>query len=141
LETLFGNYVRPSPTNCAPDEPYKMSLGGTALAGAAVYFVIWLVALAGSSIYEKRLARKIKTFTGRFAPDPYWKGNVPDAPESGEDTAGKGHAEPESHPPAVPETRSGQRWILVGAIAAGALAGWLYALISRIKDCWSPRWR
>ena len=125
LDALSGKYVRPKPGDCVPDEPFKMSFGAAAGVGAIAYSAIWVVVLIGTSIYEKYLSARIKDFVKQRVVD---RGR----PEAGQElSAGR-----ISEPPRRGRSQTGI--VLMGAIGAGALAGWLYALISRMQDCWSP---
>ena len=108
--------------------------GGTAVWGAFWYGTIWAVASFLGFVYRRWLAKYLSRFSK-------W-----DADLKGQDTK-QATAPPASVKMRTPGERlvAGLRSIrdflitLVGAMGAGALAGWLYALLSDWTLCWTVK--
>jgi hypothetical protein len=106
--------------------------GGTAVWGAIWYGTIWAVASFLGFVYRRWLAKYVSSFAKWIA---HSKGQdrqqakAPPAPEK--------MNTPEER--FIAKLRSIRDFLitLVGAIGAGALAGWLYALLSERTLCWT----
>ena len=114
-----------SESQCPPDRPGEMSLGGTAALGGAAYAVIWIIVLLPGRLFERGPAKALNWIVERMAK---WSGR----PEAAFDAWADRDED-------LTPTRSKRESVIivVSAAGAGALAGWLYALLSGMAEQWT----
>jgi hypothetical protein len=108
--------------------------GSAAAIGAILYGAIWLTATVVGLIYRAFLARCVSRIAERFAAS---EGKI-------RPMQGATGAMATTAAPAAPQAGSGWQLgefltMLLGALGAGALAGWLYALLSEKTQHWCAK--